>query len=97
MFPATCPMPAGTVAKVAGDLPDALTSTLVLRRDDEAGFRRYLHDPASPHYRYFLGAAQLADRFGPAPAGVATVLPATASSAVRVLRDSIFADGFDAP
>ncbi|WP_347261382.1 protease pro-enzyme activation domain-containing protein [Rudaea sp.] len=45
--------------------------TIVLNRDDEAGFQQYLHDvydPASPVFRRFLTPAQIADRFGPSQA-----------------------------
>ena len=47
---------------------DALTLTFVLRRDDEAGFQRYLadvYDPASSEFHRFLSQDQLAQRFGP--------------------------------
>jgi subtilase family serine protease len=60
-------------AKSVADVPAALTLTLVLRRDDEAGFQRYLHDvydTQSPLYRKFLSAAQIADRFGPSQASL---------------------------
>jgi hypothetical protein len=46
----------------------ALTLTIVLRRDDQKGFERYLYDlydPHSPTYRHFLTQRQIADRFGP--------------------------------
>ena len=42
--------------------------TLVLNRDDEAGFQQYLHDvydPASPIFGQFLAPAQIAEKFGP--------------------------------
>lgn len=45
-----------------------ITLTLVLRRDDQAGFERYLrdvYDAASPRHRRFLGPRELSDRFGP--------------------------------
>ncbi len=47
---------------------DPLTLTIVLKRDDEAGFQQFLHDlydPASPAFRHFLSPAQIAERFGP--------------------------------
>ena len=52
------------------DASDAqpITLTLVLNRDDEAGFQQYLHDvydPASPIFRKFQTPEQLAERFGP--------------------------------
>ena len=51
----------------AGD--ETLTLTLVLKRDDPAGFADYLaavYDPASPQYRRFLTQTELTERFGPA-------------------------------
>jgi len=45
-----------------------LNLTVVLRRDDEAGFQHYLHDvydPASAIFRQFLTQAQIAERYGP--------------------------------
>ena len=45
-----------------------LTVTLVLNRDDEAGFQKYLsdvYDPASQTFRHFLTAQQIAEKFGP--------------------------------
>lgn len=47
-----------------------LNITIVLTRDDEAGFQDYLrdvYDAASPRYRQFLSQTQLAARFGPSP------------------------------
>jgi kumamolisin len=47
---------------------ESMTLTFVLRRDDQAGFERFLtrlSDPRSPGYRRFLTQAQVADRFGP--------------------------------
>ena len=48
-----------------------MTLTLTLRRDDEAGFERYLadvYDTDSPHYRRFLSQRELTQRFGPSAA-----------------------------
>lgn len=56
--------PTGTDAIDAQDI----TLTIVLNRDDEAGFQQYLHDvydPSSPIFRKFLTAGQIAERFGP--------------------------------
>jgi len=47
---------------------EVLELTVVLRRDDQAGFDawlRELYDPQSPHFRAWLTQAQIADRFGP--------------------------------
>jgi hypothetical protein len=53
-------------SQAAADEP--LTLTLVLKRDDQAGFERYLHDvydPSFANYRHFLTQSELSDRFGP--------------------------------
>jgi len=42
--------------------------TIVMRRDDQAGFDRFLHDlyePKSRVFRHYLTQPQIADRFGP--------------------------------
>lgn len=47
---------------------EPLTLTIVLRRDDETGFERFVSsvaDPTSPQFRRFLGAEEIARRFGP--------------------------------
>jgi hypothetical protein len=56
------------VAASAADTDAPLTITLVLKREDEAGFQKYLHDvydPAAPDFRHFLTPLQIAERFGP--------------------------------
>src|SRR5262249_26836996 len=71
-------LPGHVLAAVEGGIPvtrdaDAdvlrpLTVTVVLRRDDEGGFQRYLKDlsdPHAPNYRRFLTQRQIARRFGP--------------------------------
>ncbi|HWF73024.1 MAG TPA: protease pro-enzyme activation domain-containing protein, partial [Solirubrobacteraceae bacterium] len=50
------------------DQRQRLTLTIVLRRTDEPGFKRYLHavyDRSSPLHDHFLTQTQLANRFGP--------------------------------
>ena len=52
----------------AGAAAETLTLTIVLRRNDPAGFERYLaevYDARGPRYRQFLSAQELSDRFGP--------------------------------
>ena len=47
---------------------EPLTLTLVLKRDDPAGFDKYLrevYDPKAPSYRKFLSQTELSNRFGP--------------------------------
>jgi kumamolisin len=51
-----------------GSAAEPLTVTVVLKRDDQAGFDRHLaalYDPSSPSYRRFSTQRELADRFGP--------------------------------
>lgn len=52
--------------KAKGEEP--LTLTVVLKRDDQAGFERYLHDVYDLHskiYKHFLSQKEIAKRFGP--------------------------------
>ena len=54
-----------------------ITLTFVLRRDDQSGFDRYLHDvydSSSPHFRRFLSQPEIALRFGPSHAAYDGVL-----------------------
>jgi kumamolisin len=68
---------AATTASSAAADPDMLSLTVVLRRDDEEGFQRYLrdvYDERSPSFRKFLSPVQIADRFGPSPQTYAKTL-----------------------
>ncbi len=70
-------------SKAAADEP--LTLTLGLKRDDQSGFERYLHDvydSSSPNYRKFLSQKELAARFGPSQKNYDAVL--------RYLRENGF-------
>jgi hypothetical protein len=59
------------VADTSGESADTsppLTVTLVLKRDDPAGFARYLHDvydPRSRRFRKFLTLREITEKFGP--------------------------------
>ena len=47
---------------------EPLTLTFILKRTDQDGFDRYLHDlydPDSPVFHHFLNQTEMADRFGP--------------------------------
>ncbi len=47
---------------------DQMRLTIVLKRDDPAGFENYLHavyDSKSPQFKHYLKPTQLASRFGP--------------------------------
>jgi hypothetical protein len=68
-------LPGHVLDALAKAVPDSaarsnsrMSLTVVLRRDDQAGFDRYvqdLYDPSSPNFRHFLTQIQIADRFGP--------------------------------
>jgi hypothetical protein len=54
-----------------------MTLTITLKRDDEAGFERYLrdvYDPASAHFRHFWSQARLSQQFGPSRRSYQTVV-----------------------
>jgi subtilase family serine protease len=56
------------VPDLAGQSNSRISLTVVLRRDNQAGFDRYVHDlydPLSPNFRHFLTQEQIANRFGP--------------------------------
>ncbi len=56
---------------------EPITLTIVLRRDDQPGFDRFLrdlYDPKSPGFHRFLTQQQIADRFGPSRADYNSVL-----------------------
>ena len=59
---------ATVVPSKPGSGTQALTLTIVLKHDDEAGFARRLHDIYDPHsknFHHYLSASQIGDRFGP--------------------------------
>ncbi len=54
-----------------------ITVTLVLKRDDQAGFERLLHDIYDPHssnFHHYLSQSVIAARFGPSDADYDSVL-----------------------
>src|SRR5579862_7551385 len=56
---------------------DPIAVTIVLKRDDQAGFDRYLkdvYDSHSKNFHRYLKQRQLADRFGPSRAAYNRVL-----------------------
>ncbi len=71
---------------------EPLTLTIVLKRDDEAGFQQFLHDlydPASPAFRHFLSQAQIAERFGPSQESYDAVLAYLRGRNFSLLQDSV--------
>src|ERR1700689_125022 len=70
---------------------DTVTLTLVLKRDDQPGFERLLHDLYNPHsenFHKFLTQRQMADRFGPSRADSDSVLRWMRSKGFRLERGS---------
>jgi kumamolisin len=87
------PVLAGATAATQKSAPqdEELSLTLVLNRDDEAGFQRYLrdvYDAQSPNYRRFLTPAELRDRFGPSEVGYGQVLDYLQSQGLRLAQGS---------
>ena len=69
---AVAAQPAGTspLSPAASAQAQPITLNVVLKRRDQAGFERYLHqvyNPHSRHFHHFLTQAQIARRYGPAP------------------------------
>jgi hypothetical protein len=68
-----------------------ITLTVVLRRDDQAGFDRYLHDLYDSHskiFRRYLSQKQVADRFGPSAREYDSVESYLRASGFRLVSDS---------
>ena len=68
-----------------------ITLTIVLRRDDEQGFERYLHelyDPHSKNFHRFVTQEQIADRFGPSHADYDAVLGYLRDMGFMPIRES---------
>jgi len=80
-----------TRKSTSADDNEALTLTVVLKRDDEAAFQRYLadlSDPASPTFHRYADAAAQADRFGPSAAAYAAVRAYFTAQGFAVVDDS---------
>ena len=68
-----------------------ITLTIVLKRDDQAGFERYLkelYDPHSPNFRRFLTQSQIVKRFGPSKASYDRVLRYLRANGFEVVEGS---------
>ena len=68
-----------------------LTLTIVLKRDDPAGFARYLHnlyDPHSTNFRKFLKQAEISSKFGPSPRTYRRMLRYFRARGFRLVRGS---------
>ena len=71
------PAPPAKESPYGATASQPMTLTVVLRRDDEAGFQQSLHDlydPQSATFRQFLAQADLSARFGPSDTDYQLVL-----------------------
>jgi len=70
---------------------EQLDLTLTLKRDDQAGFERYLgdvYDKQSKNFRHFLTQAQIAARFGPSRQAYQEALDYLRSQGFRLVQGS---------
>src|SRR5271154_5547729 len=88
-------LPALTKATFVPSKPNSssqpITLTIVLKRDDQAGFESYLHqiyDPHSKIFRDFLTQRQIADRFGPRRDDYDAVVSYMRAKGFRILQGS---------
>src|SRR5580704_14650293 len=68
-----------------------ITLTIVLKRDDQTGFDRYLREIYDPHSKYFhryLAQDQIADRFGPSQQDYFSVLDYMRANRFELVRGS---------
>jgi hypothetical protein len=68
-----------------------LTLTIVFRRSDETGFRRYLrdvYDSHSPEFHHFLNPQHVSDRFGPSREDYQVVLNYLRRNGFRLIETS---------
>jgi hypothetical protein len=82
---------ASVVSSSAKSESGTLSLTLVLKRDDQAGFERFLHDlydPKSPAFHHFLTQQQIGNRFGPSRADYNSVLRWMRSKGFKLERGS---------
>ena len=68
-----------------------ITLTIVLKRDDQAGFEKYLHeiyDPHSKNFHRYLTQRQISKRFGPSLRDYASVLRYLQKNGFKLIRGS---------
>jgi kumamolisin len=68
-----------------------ITLTIVLKRDDQTGFERYLHetyDPRSKNFHHYLTQRQIANRFGPSRRDSNSVLHYLQDNGFRLVHGS---------
>ncbi len=70
---------------------EPITLTIVLRRDNQAAFQRYLreiYDPHSKNFHHYLTQRQIADRFGPSRASYGAMLAYLCAAGFRLVEGS---------
>ncbi len=79
------------VAPNPGESIRPITLTIVLKRDDQAGFEKYLkeiYDPHSKNFHHYLTQREIADRFGPSKADYGSVLAYLRQNGFKLVQGS---------
>ncbi len=79
-------------AQARAEAREPIMLTLVLKRDDQTGFERYLHDVYDPHslrFHEFLKQSEIADRFGPSRARYEAVLAHMRANGFTLVQGSV--------
>lgn len=87
---ATMIPPADARARAA-EANQPLTLTIVLKRNDQTDFERYLHDVYNPHsksFHHYLTQKELADHFGPSRHDYHAVLTYLCANGFKLVRGS---------
>jgi len=74
-----------------GDTERQITLTIILRRDDQTGFDRYLREAYDPHskiYRHFMTQDQIANRFGPSERDFRSIVEYLRDHGLRIIAGS---------
>jgi hypothetical protein len=85
-------LPPTNARAAAAEAKQPLLLTIVLKRSNQAGFNRYLHDvydPHSPIFHRFLTPEQVSDRFGPSRAAYNAVLNYLRKNGFKVVDGSV--------
>jgi subtilase family serine protease len=75
----------------AAEANQPLTLTIILKRDDQAAFERYLHSVYERHskiFHHFLTQAEIADRFGPSRADYDSILSYLRANGFKLVHGS---------
>jgi len=82
---------ATVVPSKPGSGAQPMTLTIVLRRDDQAGFDRRLHDVYDPHskqFHHYLSQSQIADSFGPSQSEYQQLITYLQKSGFKIVERS---------